>query len=182
MSSFINNSKHFLKNFFTYEEHTEYNFTLSETQSEMFEEHSNAASNEEEMAKEPKKIFPTLALNLEAINIKYNTLINSDIVIRQFTLTARNKQYQAFILYIDGMVNTDLINNNILNPIMLRNIANTYTGEESRVVSEAISNNITIRKVKRFDLADYLYNELMPQNSVKKQTEFSEIISGVNSR
>lgn len=52
---------------------------------------------------EEKSIYPSLEVNLEYMKVKYNTLINSDIVIRPFTLTARDKQYQAFLIYIDGI-------------------------------------------------------------------------------
>ena len=69
----------------------------------------------------------------------------------------------------------------ILKPLMLRNKNNLYDGSQNKVVSEAIANNITVRKVKKFDLAKYLNDCLMPQNSVKKITSFSEAANGINS-
>ena len=68
-----------------------------------------------------KEIFPSIDVNIEYIKTKYNLLINSDIVLREFTLSARNRQYRAFLLFIDGMVNIDLVNNYILKPLMLKN-------------------------------------------------------------
>ena len=73
-----------------------------------------------------KKIFSNIASNLEYVKVQYKTLLNSDIVVREFLLNARNKKFKAFILFIDGMVNSALINDNILTPLMLRNRANTF--------------------------------------------------------
>ena len=127
-----------------------------------------------------KNIYPSIDVNLEYVKVKYNALINSDVVIREFTITARNHQYRAFLLFIDGMVDTDLINNYVLKPLMLKNPANTYDGNQSYVVSEAVTNNITVRKVKKFDIVTYISSCLLPQNDVKQRTEFDEIFSGIN--
>ena len=126
-----------------------------------------------------KNIFPSIDVNIEYIKVKYNLLINSDVLLREFTLNARNKQYRAFLLFIDGMVNMDLVNNYVLKPLMLRNTANSYEGNQ--VISEAVTNNITVRKVKKFDIKDYILNSLLPQNNVKTRTEFKDIFSSVNS-
>lgn len=47
-------------------------------------------------------------------------LINSDIKIREFTITIKPKKYEAFIIYIDGMVDGDAINDFILKPLLLK--------------------------------------------------------------
>lgn len=127
-----------------------------------------------------EKIFPSIDVNMEYIKVKYNLLINSDIVLREFTLTARNKQYKAFLLFIDGMINMDLVNNYVLKPLMLKNAANSFDGNQNQVISEAVTNNITVRKVKKFDLKDYILNCLLPQNTVKTKTDFKDIFSSVN--
>lgn len=126
------------------------------------------------------EIFPSIDVNIDYIKVKYNLLINSDIVLREFTLTARNKQYKAFLLFIDGMINMDLVNNYVLKPLMLKNTANSFDGSQNQVISEAVTNNITVRKVKKFDLKDYILNCLLPQNTVKIKTEFKDIFSSVN--
>ena len=128
-----------------------------------------------------KNVFPSIDVNLEYVKVKYNALINSDIIIREFVLTAKNKQYKAFLLFIDGMVNTNLINNYVLKPLMLKNTANSYVEDQSFIISEAVTNNITVRKVKKFDITQYIYERLFPQNNLKKTSEFSKIFSGVNS-
>lgn len=128
-----------------------------------------------------KNVSPTLSVNLEYIKTKYNTLINSDIIIREFILSTRNKQYKAFLFFIDGMVDSNLINNFILKPLMLKNSDKAFYNEQQRIISEEKSNNITVRKVKKFDITEYISNSLLPQNTISKETVFEQIISGINS-
>ena len=78
-------------------------------------------TNEEEFVSNNEKIFLSQDVNLEYVKTKYNTLINSDIVIRDFIINARGKQYKAFIVYIDGMINSENLNNFVLKPLMMRN-------------------------------------------------------------
>lgn len=128
-----------------------------------------------------KNVLPSIYSNLEYINFRFNTMINSDIIIREFMLSARNKQYKAFLLFIDGMVDSNLINDFILKPLMLKNSANSFNGDQDRIISEAKTNNITVRKVKKFDMVEYVLNCLLPQNSISKEKEFDSIVSGINS-
>lgn len=170
------NLNDFFSNLFTWKEQTDYEFKLPENYSENKTDSSIA---DEKNA--PKNIFPSIDVNLEYIKTRYNSLVNSDIVIREFTLSVRNRQYKAFLLFIDGMVDTDLVNNYVLKPLMLRNNANTYEGDENRIFSEAKTNNITVRKVKKFNVLDYISNCLLPQNSLSKNSTFDDIVNGINS-
>lgn len=127
------------------------------------------------------KVFQSINVNLEYIKVRFNSMINSDIKIREFTLNARNKQYQAFLVYIDGMINQNLMNNYILKPLMLKNTANSFDGNQNRVLSEVKTNNITVRKVKKFDIVEYISNCLLPQNTIKEFSKFDDIANGINS-
>ncbi len=127
------------------------------------------------------KVFQSINVNLEYIKVRFNSMINSDIKIREFTLNARNKQYQAFLVYIDGMIKQDLMNNYILKPLMLKNTANSFDGNQNRVLSEVKTNNITVRKVKKFDIVEYISNCLLPQNTIKEFSKFDDIANGINS-
>ena len=169
-----------IKNTFYPNNDPHYEFILPENSAESVENNDDIKTDNINSSQAPKNVFPSLNVNLEFLKVKYNTLINSDIVVREFTLTARNRQYGAFLIYIDGMVDTKIINDFVLEPLMLRNRANSYDGNETRVVSEAISNNITVRKVKKFDLVDYIYNSLVPQNAVKKKKSFNDILPDIN--
>lgn len=173
-----------LKSIFETPEENKYDFSLS---SPYIPEEGSSDSDlttekvqENQKLFESKNIFSSLSVTLEYINVKYNTLINSDIVVREFTLNARNKQYKALLLFIDGMVDSELINDNVLEALMLRNQANTFEGTQNQIVNEAKASNITVKKVKKFNLEDYVFNCLLPQNSVKKVTTFDEAFSGVN--
>lgn len=164
--------KNFLTNIFKYEPKEPYDFSIINDKNEQVLEKDSLENN---------NIYNNLSVNLDYIKTRYNILINSDIILREFTLTARGKQYNAFILFIDGMVDSNIINDFVLESLMLKNKSNLYNGNENRVISEAITNNITVRKVKRFDLVDFIYNSLIPQNNVKIVSTFDEIIAGVNS-
>ena len=171
------NLKDILNKFFSYSPPLEYNFTLPDNSNK--KELKKDTKNEK--VKSDEKIFPSISVNKEYMQVKYNTLINSDIVLREFTLNARGRQYNAFIIYIDGMIDSKIMDDFILKPLMLRNRNNLFDGPQNRVVSEAITNNITVRKVKKFNLANYLINSLIPQNSVKQVNTFSEVSAGINS-
>lgn len=173
------NLKDTFNNIFSYTPENNYEFTISENS------HSNTQveENKNDKKQENIKIFPSLPINIEYIKTRYNTLINSDIVLREFTMNAYGKQYDAFLLYIDGMVDSKMMNDFILKPLMLRNQNNLYSGAQSKIISESItSNNVTIRKVKKFDLPNYLMGCLLPQNSVKQVYDFDVAANAINSR
>ena len=109
-----------LKELFTYKPEKNYKFTITENEAEQLPtKESNI-----------HKIFNSSSVNQEYIKVKYNTLVNSDIIVRNFSLMAKGKEYKAFLLYIDGMINSTIINDFVLKPLMLRNKANTYTEED----------------------------------------------------
>lgn len=130
---------------------------------------------------ESKKIEKNITINFEYVKSIYNSLINSDIIIRDFKLSCGTKEYKAFILCIDGMVNTNLINNYILKPLMLKNLTNTFNSFEINNSNLGNINQSVVKKIKKFDLEEYVYDRLILQNSVKKQKDFTQIFDGVNS-
>ena len=119
-------------------------------------------------------IYPTLSVNVDYIKIKYNTLINSDIKLREFKLIIKGKEYNALLLFIDGMIDSKSINDFILKPIMSKN------DTIKKDVPSVITNNITVKKIKKFDLEEYISNSLVPQNTMKKVSTFDEAFSAVN--
>ncbi|MEI3355895.1 MAG: hypothetical protein V8R81_02230 [Clostridia bacterium] len=84
------------KNIFKYNKKNEYSFKLSDN-------YTNS-SNVKKLPQKIDSVFPSLEVNLEYMKTKYNLLINSDVILRQFTINARGKQYNSFIVYVDGMV------------------------------------------------------------------------------
>ena len=180
-----NSLTNFLSNILIYKEEPEdYNFTLPETNQEKDKIDNNFTNNlnpnNEAIDNEDKNVSFNLEENLKYLNIKYNTLINSDIIIKNFDLRANNKKYSAFIAYIDGMVNTDTINSNILEPLMLRSLNNIKPSDE-KIVLENKTTHLKIKKVKKENLLDLINLSLLPQNSVQIENQFSELITGMNS-
>ena len=156
---------------FSYTPNSEYNFSIVPN-----------SNNKKLQPTEPKNIEKNIDLNLNYVQSVYNTLINSDIVIRNFLLKCENEEYRAFIVYIDGMVNNDLINRFILEPLMLRNNNNIFSqilDEETN--SSDSKSKIIIKKVKPANIEDYIYKTLIPQNSLKKYQDFNQIFDGINS-
>lgn len=164
-----------LWNSFAWKSEEEYLFTLPQT-----DEGENNNTIPEEMLNINESISSQLSSNLDYLKMKFNTMINSDIILREFKIFVCNRQYPAFLLFIDGMVDANLINDFVLKPLMLKNMANSSSCQTKKIAEEVNSNAI-IRKVKKFDLAEYIASSLLPQNSIKKERTFEPIISGVNS-
>ena len=150
----------------------EYKFSIP------IKENNNDAPSPEDLIKN-QKVYSSLDVNLEYVYSRFNTLMNSDIKIRQFLLNVKSREFKAFILYVDGMVSKDSINDFILKPLMLKNIANQY--DVKQVVSEAVASNILIRKVKKFNVVDYISDSLLPQNDIEKVDSFDKISEDVAS-
>lgn len=174
------NIKTLFKNLFAYNPPNNYFFTIPEAsnENEPNVDYNNQQPSLEKL--ENQKIYSSLNVNLDYMKSRFSALISKDIVTREFTLTANNKTYSAFIMYIDGMVNTGDINDFILKPLMLKNRANTYNVEDNGTQKIAVTKNISVKRVKNFDLEDYIYSSLMPQNSVAKANSFKDIITSIN--
>lgn len=127
-----------------------------------------------------EKVFPSVNQNLDYIKVRFNTLINSDIIIRNFTLNCQSKNYRAFLLFIDGMVDSNLIGNYVLKPLMLKNASNS-SQNRNIMFEQSLKNNATIRNVKKIDVAQYILNCLIPENNVSTKSSFDDISSSVNS-
>ena len=181
----MNNFFNYMKKLLGYKPNEDYNFTISgeTTNSENQSTNSNDFSNNELEKIEPKKIFTELSKNIEFLKYKYNALISKDIIIREFSILAHNIEYKAFIMCIDGMVDSELLNNSIISPLMLRNRANIFDEKQKKFISEKEIDKVKIKQYKTekdFDLENYIYNSLIPQNSVEKIDKFSDVYSSIN--
>lgn len=156
--------KDFINNTFGYKPKNEYQFTLPDNPEIDTENYNNTNSDKIE------NIYLQIDANLKYIKTKYNTLINSDIITREFTLNTGSKQYKAFILYIDGMVDSQILNDFVLKPLMLKN--KFCNNETSKII---------VQKGKKSNIANFIQDCLIPQNNIKQQSSFKDIFSGVNS-
>jgi len=165
------NIKNLFKNVFLYEEPIDtYDFSLPESSYEI----ENTPNISEDSKMVSQNIYTSLSVNIDYIKVKYNTLINSDIILREFKLNIKGKEYNAVLLFIDGMIDSKSINDFILKPLMSKD-CNTSTPAPT-----VITNNITVRRVKKFNLEDYIFNSLVPQNTMKKFSTFKDAFSSVN--
>ena len=173
-------------------ENDSYDFTLPNTTNSIVTDDSSAYNTSNRilnlenetldvLSTKNDKVFPSIDVNLDYMKVRYNSMINSDVIIREFILNARGKQYKAFLVYVDGMTDQEIMNNYILKPLMLRNSTNIFDGDQNRVISEVKTNNITVRKIKKFDIVEYISNCLLPQNTVSKFEKFDDIVGGINS-
>lgn len=106
------------------------------------------------------KVFSNIDENLDYLKNKYNALICDDIIIREFNLSVQDENYKCFIICIDGLVDSISINDFILKPLM-----------------HSLNNgNIDLKS----NLSDYIESRLLPQNSVNKIENYTDIFSGIN--
>ena len=167
-------------NLIKYKEKEEYNFILPDADASQDSQTSNNSQELQPLEKVNETVYPSIDVNLEYIKVKYNVLINSDIKIREFFINAKNRQYRAFLLYIDGMIDTESINKFVIEPLMLKNISNTNSSDEN-IVSTAVTNNAVVRRIKKFNLVDYISECLIPQNDISTSTKFKDVFKQVNS-
>ena len=120
---------------------------------------NNIHNNAPEAKENIPNVFSNINENLEFLKSKYNTLLSNDVIIREFNMSF-NKDYKCFIIYIDGLVDSISINDFILKPLMLK---------KHKYIKNINEN-----------LANYVDNNLLPQNSVKRVDKFEEVFSGIN--
>ena len=119
----------------------------------------------------PNEIVTSLDTNLTNLKVRYNALINSDIILREFNLSINGNFYKALIVCIDGMIDSELVNNFLLRPLMSTN---------SNASKTFNYNGVIVKKSKKFNLENYIYNSLVPQNSIQKATTLDDLINLVN--
>lgn len=166
-----------LINFITYKEPNEYTFVLPEAKD--VDGSASTDSNESTQKEEEEKVFSSIVQNKEVIKSKYNFKINSDIKMREFYINVRGKQYSAFLFYIEGMIDSNSINKFVIEPLMLKNHSNT-SSDTPDIVKSSMVNNLTVRRVKKFNLSNYILECLVPQNDVSTENKFSSIAQKVN--
>ena len=142
--------KNFFYNLFKYNSNKNYDFSII----------NDKVDTVPHLEEETNSIFPSIKENLDFMKSKYNTLLNSDIVIREFNLFVYNQNHKCFIIYIDGMVDGISINDFILKPLM--------------------SGKLRYNKPIENNLSEYIDYCLLPQNHVKKVEEFKSVFNGIN--
>lgn len=102
-------------------------------------------------------IVSDLTLNKKRVEKEFNKPKNLDAIIRDFKVA---RKIDAFILYIDGMVDKNIINDSILRPLMVQENFNDF--EEGCLVDYIADNVIYINRVikeKDYEkIIDYVLN------------------------
>ena len=156
------NIRNKFKNLFIYKPTVPYEFVL-------LENNSNSPDNNPPSEFLPDcDVFDSLDKNYDYLRVQYNSLINSDIILRPFTININNKSYNSLFVGIDGMFSSDLVNNYLLRPLM-------ENKSEINIKDNKSKNKGTV------NIEDYIFNKILPQNTVKKINKFSEITKYVSS-
>lgn len=169
----MNTFSNFFKRLFLYSPSTSYDFTLAESENENSKNPENPPSIS---LPNDTNIYPSLNENLTYLKSKYNSLINSDIIFRPFQFKANSKTYNALFLGIDGMISSSLVNDFLLRPLI-----NTNHNTSNNKKNLKTNNGVTIRKIKNFNLEDYIFDKLIPQNSISKVSNFDDVITRISS-
>lgn len=118
-------------------------------------------------------VYKYISDNLKYLKSVYHSDLNSDVVIRNFYVLVNNTRYKSFIIYIDGMADSNLINNYILSPLMLRHKGNSFEISTELYSSKSIASN-------NFDICSYIYDCLLPQNAIDIVKEFELVFTSIN--
>lgn len=104
----------------------------------------------------PQILSRELKKNLDAVKVKFDD--SSDLIIREFSFgKGKNKEVKAALIFLDGMVNMTMINDNIIRPLM-HDIRFLYARETSDISSmDKIRNRLlTVGDVKTI----YTHNDV----------------------
>lgn len=165
-----------ISNFFLYKPSSQYEFTLPNYSSNETSDTDNPYL-EDALDPTSRKINSSLDDNLNYIKARYNSLINSDVDIREFYIMAADTRFKAFLIYIDGMVDTSSINHFILKPLMLRNKTNTH---KKNNICKVRKLDLPNENNEDFNLENYISDCLLPQNKVNIVEDFASVISDIN--
>jgi len=107
----------------------------------------------------PQKVEKDIEKNLSYAKELFSYPDNGDIIIREFTISVKDKTYKAFILFCDGLTSSDSINKSLLAPFMyMRNVPPDETAT----------------------LTDIIKHQILPQNQVTVTDDITQILEGVN--
>lgn len=124
-----------------------------------------------------KNISNSLNDNITLFSKIYSQKINSDIVIRKFLLNAKGKQYNASLIFIDGMVDSEIINRFVLTPLMHKNQTNIGNFQNSFISQKQ---GLIYRTNKKINLEQSILESLVSQNSITTENETSKILDKIN--
>lgn len=91
---------------------------------------------------------------------------NSDIISRSFILNG-DENYQALILYLDGIVDINILNRDILKPLMTSCIPEQLKSQGTQpLINQIWGTSLTVGQVKKIDTFQSLVQKLFDGNAV----------------
>lgn len=128
----------------------------------IFKKNSEEKEKEKEESDktEKKNVSRKLSENMEYMKMVYSIPTNGDIIIREFDIIVQDKVIPAFMIFIDGMVDRKVINDDVLQPLM-------------------ILSNLKIKSDEK-EIVTYIRNHLLPHNQIKETNEYQKVLDEVN--
>ncbi|MHB1314181.1 MAG: spore germination protein [Christensenellales bacterium] len=110
------------------------------------------------------ELSSSLEKNLSYFKDRLGT--SSDVVIKEFTFGCDRSQKGA-LLCIDGLVNMDLISENILKPLMFDTTYKLHLDKDCRLSFESINPDfLSVGEVKKADSMDGIFHDLLSGNTI----------------
>jgi spore germination protein KA len=109
---------------------------------------------------DPPPISRTLRKNLDYIKERFNVPTSSDVMLREFNIIIAKKAIPAFMVYYDGMVDRNVVDTNILLPLML------------------LSNLEIQSDDARIDV--FIRDHLLTHNQIKEAENYDQVLGEVN--
>ncbi|GFZ31074.1 spore germination protein [Clostridium zeae] len=122
---------------------------------------SGVNNNDKRQNDKNETITTSIEDNIKFINSKFNAPVNKDIIIRRFLIADK---YMAFIAYLDGVVDKQLVNDFILRPLL--NV-NEFKQKEQQCQLEYILESILeTNKAQKLNKPKEVINEILLGNTV----------------
>ncbi|MEG2310841.1 MAG: spore germination protein [Clostridia bacterium] len=106
-----------------------------------------------------KKVSTILKKNMDIIKLKLNASLSYDLIIREFQFKFKNSIFNGFLVYFDGMVNKNHINENILFKI------------------NSTFNNTNTCDI--FQIGDFFKNFVISNCELKEKDSFEDIVADI---
>ena len=110
--------------------------------------------------KQESRIHRKLSKNMSYMKEVYSIPKNGDLILREFDIIVKKKSIPAFIIFYDGMIDRQIINNFILTPLML--LSNLDIKDDPKII------------------VDYIKKHILPQNQLKEAKKYIEVIDEIN--
>ncbi len=123
-------------------------------------QNEDSQNEEDSQSEEESEISTDIKENLEYMKNAYSIPLSGDVVIREFDITIGEKNIEAFVIFIDGLIDSTVLNHFVLEPLMLLS-------------------NLDIKYVQK-DIKTIILKQLLPYNQVKTVSFYKEVLENVN--